>query len=350
MEFVADSKCHRLFSKSVSASWAVKFKSYSSRAEDFLLHSQDLFFLDKTDGTITTGPSIEMPEGGYKFDWAQDTPDGMIFLAQKQLPNGRSFMISGPTIVEKSNYKIADIVWKNVPPSSSSGIDWDSNSPTKQINRKYLLLSWSKFVPTQPVPHYTIFDHSGPEVVALVTCEDFLSPRDPTLDTKHFVTDRGIFDLSQGGKCVFKTNPNSIRAHAISESYICLITLNSVRLHCGTGPCKPSKIEIWSKVLGRLESSVELDETFCPKAMVILVDQVVLVLGDWNFFSLMQICAIDLKTNEVAVHNLDSISHPWDMLCKKVWRNVLSTPLFASRYNIWDDLHVRFGSGPVYFM
>lgn len=344
-----NSKGCLLFSKTASFSWLERFKSYSSRPNEFVLHSEDLFFIDKVNGNLIAGPSIEMPQSDYKLAWAQDVAEGMIFLVEKCVQEERSFMISGPKIVDKSSKKITNIVWKTVPGDHSLNTDWATSGPTVQINRKYLILSWSNC--SVSLIQFTILDHSGTEVFPVVVCKDlphFLNER-PTLDSNYFVCGRGIFDLSQKGNCVFSTDPTQTKSHAISESYICLITFDGPRYSWSSTRPEVSRVEVWSKVLGKFEACIELGNSFRARGIVILVDRVALVLGAGQEFTQFQICAIDLKTKKFRIHSQEDICYPIERMFMKFRRVSSSTQLFTSRYQIWDELDFRITGLPAFF-
>lgn len=333
-----DTKCNRLFKKDVGANWIKGVRSYTSRTDEFVLHSRKLFFVCKATGEIKPGPSVAMPKGKHRFVSAQYTDEGMIFLIEKVVPDDRRvFMISRPKVVERSDDRVTGLAWRTVFLDPSLGSDWANIRPDVQITKKYLFLWCRKMC--MNLLQFMLLDHSGTVVVPLMVSSEFPYFRraTPTLDTDYFVSARGIFDLLQNGDCVLSTDPAKTMAHAISESYICLITCDRDQGAWKEDFDVASRIQIWNKAQRRIERTIELED-FCPANIVILADRVALALSRANEEKL---CVIDLKTKKFRIRSFEDASYNRKQIIGKYRRIALSNSQYSSWFNGWEDIQLR---------
>lgn len=346
---VCNHKCKKVFDKQVPHSWRQDIKAYITRQHDFVLLSEQLYFVNKADGTITTGPKIQMPLGLFEFRWAVDTPKGLVFMVSTpQDVTPMVFMISAPKKASKFQ-EMGPLVWKKVPLTNTmaskafqepfqGGHDFEGDC-LAVLNAKYLLLS--RFTNQSDTQEYHILDHSGHYIAlkSIVNNTPIFWHSQATLDVHYLVLGSFIYDLSKGAKCVYGDYAKNIKDQAISNSYICFLSTN--RQSHGQEPC--DKVLIWSKVKREKVGLINLATDFYPANINIMEDRIALISGslvtDPYCF---QLHALDLKTHRVRVHTGNSSNQEvlWDIVAHNYRHG--ATTLCSARQNMWQDLHITY--------
>lgn len=337
---VCNNKCTQVFGRNVPVSWIRDIKAYITRKHDFVLLTDSLFFVDKSDGTITPGPKIPMPTKDHACRWVVDTPRGLVFLVSRQEDEPSvAYMVSEPVMASKFQ-EMDKLVWKSVPLTNTLTMAYLSGGSCcfVSMNEQYLLFA----IKTEQ-PQYHVLDHSGPYVVLKSTLKPtviqvLLTPFDrynTILDAQYLVLGGFIFDLFQGTKCVLETFQlrGSIEYSAVSNSYICFVAI----FH----DSKPQNmVHIWSKEKQEVIGHVSLEAGFEASHIMIVADLVALVYGA-SFVEpySYQLHALDLKTMKVKVHKKDDSNAQvfWELV-GQMHRHGDSTPCCSSL--IWEELHL----------
>ena len=325
---VVESKCQVLFRRGVPDGFYGTYLSYVIRQDDFVLFADQLQFVSKSDGTITPGPSIELPPGGYSLRTAHGAARGMIFLAEKWAPDASSFMISEPQIVGP-NRQMTAMVWKAIPLKRGF-----VRRPIVKVFDKYILFLEPSKDPSGQYD-YQILDHSRDEMVPVT-----LDPHLPhlqglaTVDGRYFVSNGRVFDLANNGKCKFNINTRTPPTQAVSSSYVCFVMLHNEALH-GRNFTVQLWLLIWSKVAKCMVGKFRLSRGTIPQNVAILEDRLAVILGTCGPMYVLNV--VDIKTMRARIIEQE---HP-TFLFIRIWNRLkaLDSGDSISRHNIWDELH-----------